>query len=98
MLDQFINLFVGDVWWNLLIRICSFYLLAWLFHRLGRRIAHRMLRPSRFSPLGPHHRPERQATLQGLIDSTISIAAFAAATLVTVGQLLPAGLAISSSG
>jgi small conductance mechanosensitive channel len=88
MLDQFINLFVGDVWWNIMIRICSSYLLAWLFHRLGRRMAHRMLRPSRFGPLGPRHRPERQATLQGLIDSTISIAAFATATLVTVGQFV----------
>jgi small conductance mechanosensitive channel len=44
----------------------------------------------RFAPRSHRPRPERQATLQSLIANAISSVAFAAATLVSVGQFVQA--------
>jgi small-conductance mechanosensitive channel len=77
-----------STWWSYGARIGGFYVLAWLVHRLAWRIAGRIVHLSRFAPHNRRPRPERQRTLQGLIASTISSAAFVAATLVSVGQFV----------
>jgi small-conductance mechanosensitive channel len=89
MFGQYGALFSTSNWWGYGLRIAGFYLLAWLVHRLARRLARRMTRVSRFTPRALQPRPERQITLQSLIASTISLVAFAAATLVSVGQFVP---------
>jgi len=87
MLDQFLTL---STLWNKVARICLFFFLAWLVHRLASRIAGRIVRLSRFTPEIRRPRPERQETLQGLIASAISVVALAAATLASVGQFVDA--------
>jgi len=80
----------SDSVWGHLLRIALFFLLAWIAQRLARRLAHRVVRLSRFSPKTRRPRPERQATLQSLIASSISYTAFAVAGLATVGQFVRA--------
>jgi small conductance mechanosensitive channel len=88
MFDQLSALFSTSNWWGYGARIAGFYLLAWLVHRLARRMARRMVRLSHFTPRARRPRPERQATLQSLIASTISLAALAAATLASISQFV----------
>jgi small conductance mechanosensitive channel len=89
MLDYLRTWFTASGWWSYAVRIVGFYLLAWLVHRLARRMARRIVRLSRFTPRALWPRPERQATLQSLIASAISFVAFTAATLVSMGQFVP---------
>lgn len=89
MFDQLASWLTAFVWWSYVLRIGLFYVLAWLIHRLGGRIAGRIIRFSRFRPHARQPRPERQATLQSLIASTVSLVAFAAATLASLGQFVP---------
>lgn len=90
MFDQLVELFTADGWWGAAARIVVFYVLAWLVHRLGRRLARRIVRLSRFTPPARRPRPERQETLQSLIASAISVIALTAATLASVGQFVEA--------
>lgn len=59
-----------------IVLIGLFFIAAWLVHRLGRRLARRILRLGRFTPSHKEIRPERQVTLQSLLASGISISAF----------------------
>jgi hypothetical protein len=69
--------------------VLGFYILAWLVHRLAPWMAGCLMRLIRFTPRGRQPRPERQATLRGLVVSAISSVAFAAATLASLGQFVP---------
>lgn len=88
MFDQITTWFTAYGWWSYAARIAGFYILAWLVHRLAGRMASRIVRLSRLSPPAHRLRPQRQQTLQSLIASTISFAAFVVATLVSVGQFV----------
>jgi small-conductance mechanosensitive channel len=89
MFDRLSALFSTSNWWGYGARIAGFYLLAWFVHRLARHVARRVVRLSRFTPRARRPRPERQATLQSLIASAISLAALAAATLASISQFVP---------
>jgi len=75
-------------WGSRIALIGGFYLLAWLVHRLAKRMASRIVRVSLFTPHARQLRPERQTTLRSLIASIISTLAFIAATLFTLGQFV----------
>lgn len=89
MLDQIARLFSTPLWWSYVLRIVLFYALAWLIHRLAGPMAGRIVLLSHVAPETDRARPERSATLQSLIASALSFAAFAIATLVSVGQFVP---------
>ena len=76
------------IWLNYVIRIISFYLLAWLVQSLTRRIAARLAQSQRLVPYTFKISPERQATLEGIIASSITLLAFTLATLATIGQFV----------
>ncbi|MEJ2746969.1 MAG: mechanosensitive ion channel family protein [Anaerolineae bacterium] len=67
------------VWWSYALRVAIFYLAAWVVHRFSGRIA-RLVYLDRLSPEQRRSRPERLATLRGLVASAITFLAFAAAT------------------
>lgn len=90
MLDQLETFFTASTLWSKVARIAAFFLLAWLVYRLASRVADRIVRLSRFTSETRHPRPERRETLRGLIASSISVVAFAAATLASVGQFVDA--------
>jgi small-conductance mechanosensitive channel len=88
MLDQLWNLLTADVWWVDAAYIAVFYIAAWIIHRLARCIARRVVRLRRFTSKAGELRPERQETLQSMIASTISFAAFVVATVASVGRFV----------
>ena len=67
-----------------------FFLLAYTIHRLRNRLAAYVVRVSRLAKRGRDVRPERQATLTGLIASGITIGAFALALLLSLGLFVSA--------
>ncbi|MFQ5616278.1 MAG: mechanosensitive ion channel family protein, partial [Anaerolineales bacterium] len=68
--------------------IAGLFFLAWIIHRLGRRLAPQIMRLIRFTSRRDRHSPERQKTLQYLIASAISILAFIAAILLSLLQFI----------
>ncbi|MBC8448830.1 MAG: mechanosensitive ion channel family protein [Chloroflexi bacterium] len=86
--EQLLALFTASAWWSYLLRIAGFYALAWLVHLLSHRLARRLVRLSRFTPQTRRPRPERRETLRGLFASAISVLAFTAATLASLGQFV----------
>ncbi len=64
--------------------IVAFLLLAWIIHRLARRMSGRILKFGLFASKTRRPRAERQATLQGLVASAISLAAFVGAGLLSL--------------
>jgi small-conductance mechanosensitive channel len=88
MLDQLKTFFTASDWWSYGARIGSFYILAWLIHRLAWRMAGRIVRLICVTPRACRPRPERQATLQSLLANAIRFVAFVAATLMSVGQFV----------
>lgn len=61
------------------------YLLAWVIHRLSRRIARYLLGASRWAARHEESvRPERLHTLNGLVAGVITFIAFAAATFMSL--------------
>ena len=72
-------------WASNILSIGTFYLAAWIAHRLAPRLANRLVRLGRFARRAYHPRLERQLTLQGLFSSAMSILAMLIATLATVG-------------
>lgn len=88
MFDQIGTVLATSTWWGHAVLIASFYLLAWLVHLLAGILANRVVRLSRITPEGRRIRPEREATLRSLTANSISVIAFAGATLLTVGQFV----------
>jgi len=82
MFDEIRGLLALNNWWSYLLYIALYFLLAWLVHRLSRRIAVRLLHVNRYSPR--RMRLERHTTLHSLIASFISFIAFMLATLFTL--------------
>jgi moderate conductance mechanosensitive channel len=75
---------VTAVWWAKLLLIILFYLLAWLFHRLSRRIATRLIQLSRFRRQESLLRKERMDTLHGLASSGLTFIGFGLATFFSL--------------
>jgi small-conductance mechanosensitive channel len=94
MFDQLTTWFARPIWLRHAAWIVSFYLLAWLVHRLAPLIAGRLVQLRRFSPRTHQLGPERQATLQGLIASTISFVAFSVATFASLSLFIPSNTLI----
>lgn len=94
MLGQLTAWSIAPIWIRHVAWIVVFYLLAWLVHRLARQLAGRVVQLNRFKPRTRQPGPERQTTLQGLIASTISFFAFAAATFASLSLFIPANTLI----
>jgi small conductance mechanosensitive channel len=88
MPDWLTALFTADTWWGHAIYIALFYLAALIIHRLSRVIARRLVRLSRLTSKGREIRPERRETLRSMLASVISFAAYAAATIASVGRFV----------
>jgi small conductance mechanosensitive channel len=88
MIEQIIDLWLGHVWLQNLVLIFTYFLLAYLVHRLGRRMARRMLQLSRFAAERHRPRAERLTTLESLIAGIISFIAFALAILLSLGRFI----------
>jgi small conductance mechanosensitive channel len=83
MIETLQQAFNSPVWWSYLLRVAVFYLAAWVVHRFSGRIA-RLVYLDRFSPEQRRSRPERLATLRGLVASAITFLAFVIATLFSL--------------
>lgn len=96
LLDQLAKLF--ELWKTLtafrLFLIVVFYLIAWIVHRLAPRLARRMVRLNRFAQPNRQLRQERQTTLNGLVASAITMAAFALATFFSLSLFVSANTLI----
>ena len=84
MWQEFITILTSDVWWSYLLRILIYVLLAYLVHRLSRRIARRLLRIGRLTNKGREFRPDRQKTLVSLVSSAITFLAVVTAVLFSL--------------
>ncbi|NUM44958.1 MAG: mechanosensitive ion channel family protein [Anaerolineales bacterium] len=71
-----------------MLRTASLFLIAWLIHRLGVRIAARFIRLNQIAPKRDRPSLERQQTLQTLIASFISVLVFSLATLFSLMQFV----------
>ncbi len=89
MPDPFTALLTTGGWWDTAIYIAVFYVIAWIVHRLAKRLAGRIVRFSRFTPKKQRPRAERRETLRSVIASAISLFAFAAATIGSLGRFVP---------
>jgi small conductance mechanosensitive channel len=78
---------IGPVlpWMNDVIRIVSYFLLAWMVSIISRWLAKLFMRFRRLAPTNDHPPSKRQETIQSLIASAISLAAFVTATLLSIG-------------
>ena len=83
MIENLKLVFTTPIWWSFLLRVASFYLAAWVVQRLSGRIA-RLVYLDRLSPEQRRSRPERLATLRGLVASAITFIAFAVATFLSL--------------
>lgn len=73
-----------------LLAIAAAFLVAWIFHLFSGRLARRLVTFNRFTAEGRRLRPERRRTLSGLLSNAISLAAFTAAILFSVGYFVGA--------
>ena len=85
MIEMIQSAWASPVWWSYALRVAVFYLAAWVVHRLSGRIA-RLVYLDRLSPEQRRSRPERLATLRGLVASAITFLAFAAATFASLSM------------
>lgn len=86
---QWIELFFNSQgWWGYGLRTASLFIVAWIVHRLGTRVAARFVRLNRFAPQRTRPSLERQQTLQTLIASLISLMAFFLAVLFSLMQVV----------
>lgn len=83
------SLLIAQVWTNVLLRIASFYVGAWLVSLLAWRLADMVLHLGFFAPKRRRPRPQRRATLRNLLASAIRTLALVLATLAAVGQFAP---------
>lgn len=88
MLTQFLDVYFSPFWWGYVLRTASFFLLAWVVHRLGNRLSSRLVRLDWFASPRARPSPERRKTLQALIASFITFLAFAAAVLTSLVQFV----------
>ncbi len=69
-------------------RTASLFMVAWIMHRMGGRMAARFIRLNRFAPKQTRPSPERQQTLQTLFASLISVTVFSLAVLFSLMQFV----------
>jgi small conductance mechanosensitive channel len=74
------------VWWSYFLRVFSFYLVAWIIHRLSHRIARLVYLDRRIKSEKRRSKMERLETLRGLVASAITFLAFAAATFASLSM------------
>jgi small-conductance mechanosensitive channel len=74
--------------WEYLLFIALFFFIAWLISRMAPRLARRAARLRRSSASKERLRPERLATLSGLIASAISVLAFVAAGILSLSLFI----------
>lgn len=94
MFDQLATWATSLIWICHVAWITILFFLAWIVHRLAPLIASRLVQLRRFTPRAHQPGPERQATLQSLVASTISFVAFAAAILASLSLFIPANTLI----
>ena len=85
MVQHLANHWGMSVWLVKIGLILLFFLAAWVLHRLSRRLAGRAVRLNQLTDRKRRLSSERQATLQGLISSSISTLAFVFATMAGLG-------------
>lgn len=78
--------FGEPVWWSYAMRVFTFYLFAWIVHRLSNRIARLIYLERRIATGKRRSKGERVATLRGLIASAITFLAFALATFASLSM------------
>lgn len=83
MADTIQMIFSSPTWWSYVLRVVVFYLAAWVVHRFSGRLA-RLVYLDRFTREPRRSRPERLATLRGLVASAITFLAFAIATFASL--------------
>lgn len=74
----------APIWIESVLLIALFFFIAWIVYRLAPRLARRIVRLQRVGPVRDRLRPERLATLSGLISSAISLLAFLVAGVVSL--------------
>jgi small conductance mechanosensitive channel len=74
----------APIWLESILLITLFFFIAWIVYRLAPRLARRIVRLQRAAPMRDRLRPERMATLSGLISSAISVLAFLVAGVVSL--------------
>jgi small conductance mechanosensitive channel len=84
MIETIKLVFSSPVWWSYALRVLIFYLAAWVIHRLSYRIARLVYLDRRIATETRRAKPERLATLRGLIASLITFLAFAVATFASL--------------
>lgn len=84
MWEQFILIWSATVWWSFLLRIAIYFFLAYLVHRLSRRMAGRLLRLGSLANKRRGLRPDRQKTLTSLVASAITFLAVVTAVLLSL--------------
>ncbi len=83
-MSDLITYWVEQKWLRDIVYITIAFVLAYVVHRLGSRIAARMVRLNRFSRRQRRLREERLRTLQDLFASAISFLAFVMAILISI--------------
>lgn len=86
--DFTLSLRQAPVWVESVLLIVLFFFLAWVVHRMAPRLARRIVRLHRFTPGSVTLRQERQLTLRGLLASSISVAAFTVATIISLSLFI----------
>ena len=82
MVDQINRLLTLNLSYGKVGMIVAFILFAWIIHLLAGRMAGRIVKFGLFASKTRRPRVERQATLQGLVASAISLVAFVGAGLL----------------
>lgn len=78
------------VWWGQIALIASFYLMAWVFHRLSSFLARRIVQFNLFSGRRQSIRHERLLTLRDLVSSGLTFVGFGVATLFSLSLFVDA--------
>ena len=92
-LTEFFDLMMTLTTFKVLL-IVVFFFIAWIVHRLAPRLARRMIHLNRFARKDRQLRRERQTTLNGLVASAITMAAFALATFFSLSLFVSANTLI----
>jgi len=84
MWENFVTIWTAETWWSDLLHIGVYFLLAYLVHRLSRRIARRLLRVGGMAGKRRELRLERQKTLISLVASAVTFLAVVTAVLLSL--------------
>ncbi|HNS02599.1 MAG TPA: mechanosensitive ion channel family protein [Anaerolineae bacterium] len=74
----------APLWLERILTIAFFFFVAWVVYRLAPRLARRGARLQRTGAASARTRPERLATLSGLISSAITVLAFVVAVVLSL--------------